>query len=61
MSRFVCVTEAANNKLVFLNPDHVRSISDIPRGSQITFSDGQPLAVSEGVEAVRAALEGAKS
>ena len=55
------VTEAANNKLFFLNPDHVRSISDIPRGSQITFSDGQTLAVSENVEAVIAALQGAES
>ena len=61
MSAFVRVTDAANNKLFFLNPDHVRSISDIPRGSQITFSDGHTLAVSEGVEAVLAAIEGTPS
>ena len=46
MSGFVRVTETANNKLFFLNPDHVRS------------SDGHTLAISEGVKTVLAAIEG---
>lgn len=61
MSGLVRVTDAANNKVFFLNPDHVRSICEIPRGSQITFSDGSTLAVSEGVETVVAAIQGTES
>ena len=57
MSRFVRVTDAANNKLFFINPEHVRAICEIPRGSQITFSDGNTLAVSEGLESVMAAIQ----
>ena len=58
MNRFVRVTDAANNKIFYINVDHVRSVTEIPRGSQITFADGgATLAVSEGLEAVMKAIE----
>jgi len=55
------VTDARDSKHEFLNPDHVRSVREIPGGSQITFSDGSTLVVTEAVNIVVAALQGAMS
>ena len=62
----VRVTDARDNKHQFLNPEHIRAVHEIPAheiagGSQITFSDGSTLVVSEDVNAMVAAIQGAIS
>jgi uncharacterized protein YlzI (FlbEa/FlbD family) len=62
----VRVTDARDNKHQFLNPEHIRSVHEIPSheiagGSQITFSDGSTLVVSEDVNAMVAAIQNAIS
>ncbi|HTR68591.1 MAG TPA: flagellar FlbD family protein [Terriglobales bacterium] len=60
MSAFVRVTEAERSKDVFINPALVRSVQEIPGGSQITFADGKTLVVKDPVSIVVTALQGAK-
>jgi uncharacterized protein YlzI (FlbEa/FlbD family) len=57
----VRVTSAADGKHEFLNPDHVRSVREIPGGTQIIFSDGAALIVKESLDVVIAAIQGPKS
>lgn len=66
MRALVRVTDARDNKHQFLNPQHIRAVHEIPAheisgGSQITFSDGSTLVVTEAVNIVVAAIQGAMS
>jgi uncharacterized protein YlzI (FlbEa/FlbD family) len=57
MSKLARLTEAQRGIEVFVNPDHVRLIHEIPGGSQITFSDGGTLIVKEAARVAVAALQ----
>ncbi len=61
MSRLATVTSAADGKPIFLNPDHVRWIHEVPGGTQIVFTDGTALIVKDEVNAVVAAIQDATS
>ncbi|HEX4922130.1 MAG TPA: hypothetical protein VFV92_15500, partial [Candidatus Bathyarchaeia archaeon] len=61
MRALVRVTDARDKKHQFLNPEHIRAVHEIPTheipgGSQITFSDGSTLVVTEAVNIVVAAI-----
>lgn len=60
MSVLIRVTEAERGKDVFINPAHVRSVQEIPGGSQITFGDGKTMVVKDPVSMVVTALQGAR-
>jgi uncharacterized protein YlzI (FlbEa/FlbD family) len=60
MAALARVTENERGSHVFLNPDHVRSVQEIPGGTRITFSDGETLMVKESATEVVGAIQAAK-
>jgi len=60
MIAFIRVTEAERGKDVFVNPAYVRSVQEIPGGSQITFGDGKTMVVKDPVSILVTALQGAR-